>query len=901
MTDNGKTTIQLPQQPYYSEVMNYFITKRMHQKALEYFNMYFIRLDSHKQDAFYFYLYDEKKKSGYFDLIQVKITTMFKADEEFTIDGVHIPAGKYFLKNCPIYHQTSDITTNDFLFKEPKTINVLNEKIPIELHYYNTRPRIEREYKKEYTEYSAEAKKGVEIFWYLLRKIWANNEENSFYWLRNWIINVINLKRNKTCIYNKSVQGSGKSTLTDFLVEVIGHRYATVDGRKIFDRFNGIILNKILIICEELPVGSKNEWTNINSILKQIITNNRFGIEEKYCPSFDADIFTNLIINTNYDALKNEAGDRRYFISEISKLSKKEMIDFGKKFKFNELISLEKELDTLPLPKVEDAFWTIIYRYLNVENKDDEYKHLQYEVQNAFYSYCIDTYKEFEKTKDPTYYGYSPTKVLKTTRALERQTKEKNYLFFIEQYLKKGLGLQSTFEDKNDAESKSETKYETFNRWGFGYKVRTQSYSDFETMQFERTDHLTLLYKEYLNLPTSNLQSFLSANKTIFEDETYFIPFGKKKATVSFIPFYFLFSQIYNLNILNDEEIEKIVKARIKVERAYEELPPEMKTYKNEKSRNKSKLCFVSDKDKDKNGNYKYEVMNSINDIDIYIIGLMFDEEAKEKYRKIMNIMRETFFDGFTSINEDEDEDKDEDKDEVEVEVEEVKKEVKKENDTKTTKIKDENNPVGYVRELLQDLNINTKKESKDNKKKIKKETNEEDTPKSKKDKKIEDTPTHQKETKKKVEKETNFSTPEPLKHLEETKKKVEKDKINETIIETKNEVQNEDEQQTIDFINGKSLIIYYRRKNNLYYYKKKGFTKPLTYNNKYKNYTDGDGNYFTIKNGKVKYLREDVLSSSSSSDDVQQDTDDDLQPDTNSSSSNVEQDDDYDVGDDFK
>ena len=74
---------------------------------------------------------------------------------------------------------------------------------------------------------------------------------------------------------------------------------------------------KLLVLFEELPTFSVNEWSAISGKLKDMATSDTMFFRDLYEKAFEGDNINNYVINTNVDAIKSADG-RRYFIVPFS-------------------------------------------------------------------------------------------------------------------------------------------------------------------------------------------------------------------------------------------------------------------------------------------------------------------------------------------------------------------------------------------------------------------------------------------------------------------------------------------------------------------------------------------------------------------------------------------------------
>ena len=143
-------------------------------------------------------------------------------------------------------------------------------------------------YKHEYQEYDTFDKKtkaSGELMLSYIRKVWADNVNDSYIYIINWLANMVQGNKNISCIYNKHVlEGTGKSTLTEFIAEYVMGYELSVKGKS--DHLKGDhnypFAGKLFIYFEELQIFSKAQWVAIDAELKDIITSKWGSYTDKY-------------------------------------------------------------------------------------------------------------------------------------------------------------------------------------------------------------------------------------------------------------------------------------------------------------------------------------------------------------------------------------------------------------------------------------------------------------------------------------------------------------------------------------------------------------------------------------------------------------------------------------------
>ncbi len=109
------------------------------------------------------------------------------------------------------------------------------------------------------------------------------------------------------------VHGTGKSYIGDVMSELVGRHNATMlVTSELKSSFNEYLINKLLLVVEELMALGRKEITNT---LKPIITQPKLPRLEKHKRRGEIDNYVNLILFSNHeDALYIENTERRFFV-----------------------------------------------------------------------------------------------------------------------------------------------------------------------------------------------------------------------------------------------------------------------------------------------------------------------------------------------------------------------------------------------------------------------------------------------------------------------------------------------------------------------------------------------------------------------------------------------------------
>lgn len=180
---------------------------------------------------------------------------------------------------------------------------------------------------KPFASYDNETKERVKLMLNFINEIICSNSQESFIYIQKWLATMVKGRKNDSVLYLKGIEGIGKSTFTDFILEfVLGSGIAMISNAEpLVTSYNKILCGKLLVVFEELPTFSNQQWEGVASKMKDNVTGTVSTYTDKYEKSFQAPNINNYVINTNVDAIKHSHG-RRYFILD---LSAKKLSNFG--------------------------------------------------------------------------------------------------------------------------------------------------------------------------------------------------------------------------------------------------------------------------------------------------------------------------------------------------------------------------------------------------------------------------------------------------------------------------------------------------------------------------------------------------------------------------------------------
>ena len=201
-----------------------------------------------------------------------------------------------------------------------------------EEYYLNLFMGMEEKYKidKKYDDFDDETKKQTQALLEHIKNIWCSGSEEHYNFILKWICNVFHFRQNKVGLYLKSGQGTGKGTITNFLLNILGNIGCTTQKKKVVTDWNAQLSGKVLFVIEEIGFNSPAEWKTFSGILKTYVTEPIIAVEDKGKSIHTIKNHLNVIINSNFSAVNIETDDRRWCVLDISN-DKKGDIEYFKK------------------------------------------------------------------------------------------------------------------------------------------------------------------------------------------------------------------------------------------------------------------------------------------------------------------------------------------------------------------------------------------------------------------------------------------------------------------------------------------------------------------------------------------------------------------------------------------
>lgn len=192
----------------------------------------------------------------------------------------------------------------------------------------------------------------------------CENDDRLFGWFMTWLAHVVQMPTLKpgSTIVITGLKGTGKSTLFDYMNQILGRHGITVSQRKqIVGQFNGHLATTLLMVCEEAFWAADPQ---AEGVLKDMITNKSMLIEKKGYDPIQSLNYTRMALISNNDwvvpaSLKDE---RRFGVFRCSDARRGDIEFFDRmRQQMEHEGGLEAMLYDLLNWKPLDGSWGVLY------------------------------------------------------------------------------------------------------------------------------------------------------------------------------------------------------------------------------------------------------------------------------------------------------------------------------------------------------------------------------------------------------------------------------------------------------------------------------------------------------------------------------------------------------------
>ena len=188
----------------------------------------------------------------------------------------------------------------------------------------------------------------VKKVWDHIKNAWCSEKQDQYDYVCEYITSLVAGRKLETALYLKSGQGTGKSIIVQFLMELMGLHctYSTANTKVVTEDFNAQLKGVVLCCLEEVPAAHTSAWDNFYSKIKDYVTGKRFQLHPKFEKPYMIANHVSWILLTNNNAIAIASDDRRLMCLDLSH----EYV--GKHAYFKELAAILKD------PLVQEAFYS---------------------------------------------------------------------------------------------------------------------------------------------------------------------------------------------------------------------------------------------------------------------------------------------------------------------------------------------------------------------------------------------------------------------------------------------------------------------------------------------------------------------------------------------------------------
>ena len=344
LQNNEYSELNLPTESFdVVKLQNYFNNdniKKKYTKTIKYIGKYYFESS---RGTYIYYNYREDIKSGEKGTFEIRTSDEFRKEILNKVEN-----NKLILAQIKMSSKIHTVVSE--LFK-PRYYMIKNK------YFLNECIGFKHKKYKPYDKYDKDVKDGVNLMLDFINEVSCCNNKEMFDSYLKYLATLCRGKKTDVIIYKKSVEGTGKSTESEFLMKyVFGMDVCLISGTEpLLTNYNKIFMGKIFVVFEELPTFSKSQWESVSSKLKTLTTEDMCVYRDLYEKQICASNLLNFQINTNVESLKDSHG-RRIIILDInpSRLGDYKFFDNLKKKCFND--------------KIGEAF----YSYLMTKITDNE-------------------------------------------------------------------------------------------------------------------------------------------------------------------------------------------------------------------------------------------------------------------------------------------------------------------------------------------------------------------------------------------------------------------------------------------------------------------------------------------------------------------------------------------------
>ena len=252
----------------------------------------------------------------------VKHNNRFKIYNKSTITSLYFDRWPPMIKKWFCHNSEDMHTVVNKIGKEPFFIEDDEKKINIAQPFLHT--------PKPYKSFSEETRSHVDLFLSYIKEVLASDVEESYVYILKWLAYMAQGHKNDSILYMKSPEGTGKSTLCEFILKYVIGPGLSIEctSEPIVDKWNSAVVDKAFVFVEELSCKTPGEWRHASDTLKRWASSSYVTREQKGIDPISIENNMNIIVNSNHEAIYQSSG-RRYFLCDISEKYMNDRVYYG--------------------------------------------------------------------------------------------------------------------------------------------------------------------------------------------------------------------------------------------------------------------------------------------------------------------------------------------------------------------------------------------------------------------------------------------------------------------------------------------------------------------------------------------------------------------------------------------
>lgn len=160
--------------------------------------------------------------------------------------------------------------------------------------------------------YPDHVKEAARMFLSFMMEVVSGGDDDFYQALLKYMGQLCRGLKTGVILYAKGLQGTGKSTFKDFIFNhLLGPALClSSSAEPLTGDFNYILLGKLVVVFEELPVTFGKEWSKVSNRLKQLATEETMVYRNLYKEGVVANNISNVMVFCNNESIMESDGRR---------------------------------------------------------------------------------------------------------------------------------------------------------------------------------------------------------------------------------------------------------------------------------------------------------------------------------------------------------------------------------------------------------------------------------------------------------------------------------------------------------------------------------------------------------------------------------------------------------------